>query len=209
MSFSVSRSAALLLCCSAAGSRKALQLYLWRSRYRKTRAVSSYLCDSHGRCFCVYVCVRVSVRVSVVCAVIGAQNDQEQRRINFVKSSRSAVRPLHQYECTSAVQQQRYDGSRVPQAVAFVPVVKVYMCVWLVSSRRSNHHNIFTSNATIKTHAAGPHTRYTKHTAAASSSSYKRWDTPVFLLFDLRHPPGSKGGHIPKGNLIVMSILIV
>ena len=129
MSFSVSRSAALLLCCSAAGSRKALQLYLWQSRYRKTRAVSSYLCDSRGRCFCVYVCVRVSVRVSVVCAVIGAQNDQEQRRINFVKSSRSAVRPLHQYECTSAVQQQRYDGSRVPQAVAFVPVVKVYMCV--------------------------------------------------------------------------------
>ena len=87
--------------------------------YNSSRAMSSFLCDSHRRCFCVYMCAR-----SCVCNVCCHRHTIRPTRTVFFYLFKAAAQPHSRNNHYSiAVQQQQYNGSRV---LAFVTVVTVY-----------------------------------------------------------------------------------
>ena len=97
----------------------------------------------------------------------------------------------------AAQQQQQYNGSRVSSYCLCASSHGVY--VWLVHSRRTNHDNLFTSNAIIKHISAdlipGTHEAYSTNKTSTSCMSLERVCSP----FRLATPPRYQQPH-PTGE---------
>ena len=94
------------------------------------------------------------------------------------------------------------------QALAFVPVVTVYVCV-VGAQQEIEPRQHFHAQCNDQTRIVGPHTRYAKLTAAAEAVhkvahtvSLERLCS-VFSLSDLRRPRDIKANPIPKGDRMV------
>ena len=85
------------------------------------------LCDSHRWCFRVYVYVCALLYVPGMC-----------------EWSVCCHKPVHESSSSTAAAVQRQPCFKL------LPLCQLSRCVWLEHSRRSNHGDIITSNATIK-----------------------------------------------------------
>ena len=162
------------LCCWSTASHMVLQVqhFLWQSRHKSSSAVISLLCDSHRRCFCVYVYVRFCMHLDAW-----------------------SVLPQNQY--TAAARQQQYNASHV-QAFAFVQYSRCMCVVDEQQDTKPRQHFLVQCNN--QTHTVGPQTRYTKHTAVAKAVAHTYHGNAHVPPFRHATPPGYQGNPIPEGR---------
>ena len=80
-----------------------------------------------------------------------------------------------------------------------VPVVVVYVCV-IGAQREIEPRQPFHIQCTNQSHIIQPHTKYTKHTAAAKSAFHTyHWNACV-PPFRPATPPGYQSNPVPKGK---------
>ena len=123
-----------------------------------TASALALLCHSHGRCFCVYACVCV-LRSMCERGVCCQRHTKRSRRAVDLLLRR--MQPLSLTATKKRFTRYSSYSSSTAAVVKWQPRSKLSpssqysrcTCVWLVhSSRRSNHDNMNTSNATTETH---------------------------------------------------------
>ena len=169
---------------------------------------SPWLAVDYGRrtsyC-CQYVALLRSPKGVILCSAIDTTNGQEEPWI-FVSKAAAQPEPLHHYlvhgSTAVAGQQQRRHGTRA-QALAFVPKVTAYGCTVGAQQQEIELRQYFRALCNNQTHIVGPHTRYTKHTAAAKTiaHSYRRNACVPHTSIRLATPPGYQFNPTPKGIL--------
>ena len=122
-------------------------LYLWQSRYNRSRVVSTLLCDRHRWRLCVYAYVHVYVYVRALLYAPGmcewsvcchtTQNEHEERWVKFSKSSRSAPHPPKVACSSSSTQRHQHKGSRVSSSCLCAGSHGVCVCGWCTAGDRT------------------------------------------------------------------------
>ena len=157
-------------------------LYLWQSRYNRSRAVSSLLCGSHRRSFFVY---------AYACALLHVLGMRVWRecchKIRIERQHSSSSTTLAVFQALALVQQSR--------------------CMCVVGAQREiETRQHFHAQRNNQRHIVGGLARCTKHTAVAKAvlvAHTYNWSP----LFDLRRPRDIKSTPSPRGTLYLTGIL--